>query len=65
MWDYKALDPVQEREYVFAKMSLKKSEFTQSLMNSKSDNVDNSSLTDQIVKSQELVRQYAFESLME
>ena len=65
MWDYKALDPNQEREYVFAKMSLNKSQFTQSLMNSNSDNVDNSSLTDQIVKSQDLVRQYAYESLIE
>lgn len=56
MWDYKALDRDQEREYIFAKISLIKSS---------SKNSDNASLTDQIVKSQELIRNYAFESIME
>lgn len=56
MWDYKALDDDQEREYIFAKMSL-------TIL--KSSSVDNSSLTKLVVESQELIRKYAYQSIME
>ena len=52
MWNYKALDPSREREFVFSKMSM-------SLSRS-----DSSALTNYIVKSQELIRKYAFDSLV-
>ena len=51
MWDYKALDPSREREFVYSKMSMTLSR------------ADSSDLTEPIVKSQELIRKYAFESL--
>ena len=52
MWDYKALDPSREREFVFSKMSMTL------------DRSDSSDLTELIVKSQELIRKYAFDSLV-
>ena len=54
MWDYKALNRDQEREYVFAKMK--------TTLDSKAANT--AILTDHIVKSQDLVRQYALENLV-
>ena len=52
MWDYKALDPSREREFVYSKMSVTLSR------------AESSDLTEPIVKSQELIRKYAFESLV-
>ena len=52
MWDYKALDPSREREFVHSKLSMTLSD------------ADSSDMTEIIVKSQQLIRKYAFDSLM-
>ena len=51
MWDYKALDPSREREFVYSKLSMTLSD------------ADSSDLTEPIVKSQTLIRKYAYDSL--
>ena len=53
MWDYKALDSSQEREFVHSKL----------LSMSLSD-AESSDLTEIIVKSQQLIRKYAFDFLI-
>ena len=52
MWDYKALDPSREKEFVHSKLSMTLSD------------ADSSDLTKPIVKSQKLIRKYAFDSLI-
>ena len=52
MWDYKALDPSREREFIYSKLSMTLSD------------ADSSDLTEPIVKSQQLIRKYAFDSLI-
>ena len=52
MWDYKALNSSQEKEFVSSKLSMTLSD------------AESSGLTEPIVKSQKLMRKYAFESLI-
>ncbi len=56
MWDYGALGEKQEREYISAKMKMSSQDAT---------NSDQATLTDLILKSQNLMRRYAYEQLQE
>ena len=55
-WDYGSLDQQQERDYINTKMKM---------LNKEMANVDVASLTDLIVKSQKLMREYAGQQLIQ
>ena len=54
MWDYGALDSEQEKDYIRAKMQL---------LNQELPNIEVVVLTDLIMESQSLMRQYALQQL--
>ena len=54
MWDYGALDPEQEKDYIRAKMQI---------LNRQLPNIEVVVLTELIMESQSLMRQYALQQL--